>query len=246
MLIKLKRIYMNQMYFPSLFGILINPYYFIRKGLFKGVLLNKNYLKGRLLDFGCGNKPYRKLFDVKEYVGVDIKESGHSHKNEQIDVFYDGKTIPFGDNQFDCIFSAEVFEHIFNLEHILKELHRVLKPGGHLLITLPFVWEEHEIPYDYARYTSFGINNLLTRNGFEVINLEKTTNFIETVVQMWNSYVYQYLFPSNIFLKVLMVPLFIAPSTIFGIIFSKILPKSKTFYLNNIVVAQKANLRNSY
>lgn len=239
MLQKLKHIRNKEMFLPSIFGIFINPAYFIRKGLYNGLISNKKYLRGRLLDFGCGKKPYMNLFEVQEYIGLDIEESGHCHKNEQVDVYYDGKTIPFNSDYFDSIFSSEVFEHIFNLEQILNELFRVIKPGGHMLITLPFVWDEHEVPYDFARYTSYGISSLLEKAGFEVITIEKTTNYVETVFQMWNSYVYQFLFPSNEFLKVIMTPLFVAPVTIVGILLSKILPKNRNFYNNNIVVAKK-------
>lgn len=232
-------IHFKEMFTPTFLGIFINPFYFIRRGLYKGVLLHKGYLKGKLLDFGCGSKPYKKLFDVQEYIGLDIEKSGHLIKHDEVDVYYDGKTIPFIDNHFDSIFSSEAFEHIFNLEEILTELHRVIKPGGYMLITLPFVWDEHEIPYDFARYTSFGIQHLLKNKGFEIIAIEKTTNYVETVFQMWNAYVSQHIFPSRLFFSVLMTPLFIAPITIAGIFLSKVLPENKSFYLNNIVIARK-------
>lgn len=239
MMRRLEQIYLKEMFIPSFLGVFINPNYFIKKGLYKGVVSNKKYLKGRLLDFGCGSKPYKEIIDVQEYIGLDLKESGHCHKNEQVDIYYDGKTIPFDDNHFASIFSSEVFEHVFNLDQVLSELHRVIKPGGHMLITIPFVWYEHEIPYDFARYTSFGIEHLLKRAGFEIIAVEKTTNYVETVIQMWNAYVSQFVLPSNKFFKILMTPLFIAPVTIFGILVSKIFPKNRDFYHNNIVVAKK-------
>ena len=118
MIHRLKQIYSKEQFIPSFIGVFINPFYIIRKGLYKGVVSNKKYLKGRLLDFGCGNKPYEDLFDVQEYIGLDIEESGHSHKNEQVDIYYNGKTIPFDDNHFDSILSVEVFEHVINLEQI--------------------------------------------------------------------------------------------------------------------------------
>jgi SAM-dependent methyltransferase len=239
MIDRLKQVYSREMFIPSFLGIFINPLYFLRHGLYKGVVLNKKYLKGRLLDFGCGNKPYKELFDVQDYVGLDIEVSGHGHQKEQIDVYYDGKTIPFEDNHFDSVFSSEVFEHIFNLEQVLSEVHRVMKPGGHLLVTVPFVFDEHEIPYDFARYTSFGIDYLLTKAGFEVFAMLKTTNYVETVFQMWNAYVYQFVLPSNTFLRMLMTPLFIAPVTIVGLLISKVLPENRNFYQNNVVVARK-------
>src|SRR5437773_3335923 len=105
-----------------------NAFYFIRNALYKKVKQYAPALKGRLLDFGCGSKPYQSLFaNVTEYIGVDYNSPGHSHANEQIDVFYDGKKIPFPDEYFDSVFSSEVFEHIFNLEEIIPEIKRVMK-----------------------------------------------------------------------------------------------------------------------
>jgi SAM-dependent methyltransferase len=247
MIHKLKQIYMKemQMFAPSFLGIFMNPFYFIRNGLYRNILANKNFLKGRLLDFGCGQKPYKDFFDVEEYIGLDIEKSGHDHKNEKIDVYYDGKKIPFDNNYFDSVFSSEVFEHIFNLEEILSEIYRVTKPGGHLLATMPFVWDEHEIPYDFARYTSFGIDHLVKKAGFETILIDKSTNYVETVFQMWNAYIAQYVMPKNVSneLRLLLTVIFIAPVTITGIFLSKILPQNKNFYHNNIIVARKPDIR---
>ncbi|MBK8311763.1 MAG: class I SAM-dependent methyltransferase [Chitinophagaceae bacterium] len=109
---------------------------------------------------GCGSKPYKSLFNVNEYVGVDYHGQGHSHENEQIDVFYDGVLLPFPDNYFDSVFSTEVFEHVFNLEEMILEIKRVMKPGAKILVTCPFAIPEHEQPNDYARYSSFGLKHL--------------------------------------------------------------------------------------
>ncbi|MBK8496718.1 MAG: methyltransferase domain-containing protein [Chitinophagaceae bacterium] len=87
--------------------------------------------------------------------------------------------MPFDNDQFDAVFSSEVFEHIFNLEEILPEINRVLKPGGKLLFTCPFAWPEHEIPYDFARYSSFGIKAVVERQGFTVIEQYKTGHFLK-------------------------------------------------------------------
>src|SRR5947209_959521 len=111
------------------------PHYLIRNRLLEAISLIAAQLKGRLMDFGCGQTPYKSLFTVEEYIGVDYDNPGHSHINESIDVYYDGKTLPFENDYFDSVFSSEVFEHIFNLPDILKELNRVLKNDGLMLIT---------------------------------------------------------------------------------------------------------------
>ena len=99
------KIYDNEQFIPSKLGVFLNPYYLIREGISREVISNSECLKGRLLDFGCGKKPYKKLIHVDEYVGVDICKSGDCLESEYVDVYYDGKTIPFEDSYFDSIFS---------------------------------------------------------------------------------------------------------------------------------------------
>jgi len=237
----LMSIYKRQAFNPSfLIGIWINPFFIIRRGLANGVRgIAKTLRGGRLLDVGCGSKPYEELFDVDEYIGIDIEISGHNHANSRIDKFYDGKTIPYGAGEFDNLFSSEVFEHVFNIDELLDEINRVLKKGGKLGFTCPFVWDEHEQPYDFARYTSFAVKHLLEKHGFEVVYIHKTTSYFETVMQMLSAYIFQHCLPKNIFLKFAMLPFFVAPINIFGAMFGTILPKNKNFYHNNVVVARK-------
>ena len=199
-------------------------------------------MKGRLMDFGCGSKPYRSFFTVTEYIGVDFENEGHPHENEQIDVFYDGKNLPFENERFDSVLCSEVFEHIFNLDEILKEINRVMKKDGRLLITCPFVWNEHEVPYDYARYTKFALQSLLSQNGFEVVEYSKSGNFIIVICQLITLYffnafkgIWKKIFLFRWFYK---FAFFLIPN-VTGIILQKILPKNDTLYLNNVLVARK-------
>ncbi|MFN8243099.1 MAG: class I SAM-dependent methyltransferase [Ferruginibacter sp.] len=224
---------------PNLF----HPYYFIRNGLYNKIRENASFLKGRLLDFGCGSKPYKKYFTVDEYVGIDFENEGHPHDFEQIDIIYDGKHIPAPDNSFDSVLTTEVFEHIFNLPHVLQELNRVLKPGGYMLVTCPFVWNEHEVPYDYARYTRFALEDMARQAGFTVEKTDKSGNFITAVTQLRVLYFFQTFYwrlSKFFFTRWLFVFFFIFIPNVFGKIASSLLPKNTTLYLNNIVVLRKA------
>jgi SAM-dependent methyltransferase len=223
---------------PTYLGLLVNPYFIIRYNIQKGIKkFSSGFKNGKLLDFGCGSKPYRSLFSVSEYIGLDTNNSGHSHKNEKIDIFYDGKKIPFDNNYFDYVFCSEVLEHVFNLNQVLSELNRVLKKDGKILITLPFVWGEHEQPFDFARYTSFGLKNILEENGFEVIDHIKTATFIETVFQSLTAYIYHSIIPKGF--KTILTLTLIAPLNAIGIILGKILPNDNSYYLNNIFLCRK-------
>lgn len=78
--------------------------------------------------------------------------------------FYDGETIPFENNSFDSIVSTKVLEHLFTIYELLEEFYIVLKPNGKAVITTPFMWEEHEIPYYFARYTTPDLLHLYKYN----------------------------------------------------------------------------------
>lgn len=216
--------------------------YLIRNRLLQNLKKYTGRLEGKLMDFGCGAKPYKSLFPNTEYIGIDFESPGHPHINEQIDMFYDGKHIPFPDNHFDSIFTTEVFEHVFNLPDILKELNRVLKPGGQILITCPFAICEHEVPNDYARYTSFAMKDMLEKNGFEVLVLDKCGNAVETIWQLRITYWHQHILP-----KLAKIPVVRQAARVFiytsfnllALFWSKILPDRKDLYLNNIVLARK-------
>ena len=239
MIRKLVDFYKRQLFFVNFASIFINPNYFSRKGLLKYLRKEAPNLSGRLLDFGSGRKPWRSLFQVDEYIGVDIAKSGHDHHDSKIDVYYDGRVIPFENNSFDSVFASDVFEHLFNLDEILDELNRVLKPGGQMLVSIPFAWNEHETPYDFARYTSFGIRAIMERRGFEIVRLHKTTTCFETVCQSFNTYVIENIFPKNKALRTLLMIIITGPLTLFAVLLNYILPDNKSWYLSMVLLAKK-------
>lgn len=223
-----------------------HPLYFIRKGLYNKISLYSGELKGRVLDFGCGAKPYRSLFPhVDAYIGVDYASEGHSHQNEQIDVYYDGKTLPFENESFDALFSSEVFEHVFGLAQILPEINRVLKKDAKILITCPFLWEEHEEPVDYARYTRFALQDMLTKNGFEVLITDKNGHMVRAMHQAFIVYLHDYWLHKvpffsrfNLFKKIIRQAVIPFLNCLF-LLFEPLWPKYDKLYLNTIILAQK-------
>ena len=234
----LKQIYTKEQFNPKILGLFINPFYFARKGLYQNVSKLITNLNGKLLDVGCGTKPYENICNVDEYIGLEIGDEGNRQHN-YADVFYDGKTIPFEDKIFDSILSNQVFEHVFNPNQFLKEINRVTKVGGRFLITVPFVWDEHEQPYDYARYSSFGLKHILAENGFEIIEHRKSNNGIEVIFQLINDYLYKVIMTENIYFNLLIIILLMAPINMAGLILSKLLPRNNDLYLDNIVLAKK-------
>jgi SAM-dependent methyltransferase len=227
--------------------------FFIRRILFKAVNDFASEAKGHLLDFGCGSKPYKSLFkNVSEYIGVDFENPGHDHQNEQIDIFYDGKNIPLPNEKFEYAMATEVFEHVFNLPELLIELNRVLKINGQLFFTCPFVWIEHEAPYDYARYTQFALKSELEKAGFEIIYFKKGGDFRTALAQMHTTYWADFisiktevLISKLPFLKPfrfvfdMLQNIIITLFNISGLLKIALFPTKKDLYLSNIVLAKK-------
>lgn len=228
-----------QQFQPGFLGIFVNPFYFARRELFKNISDLSNNMIGKTLDVGCGSKPYQKLFkNVTEYVGMEF-DSETNRAKKQADVFYNGKHFLFPDMSFDSVIATEVLEHIFNPDEFVSEISRVLKQGGALLLTAPFIWDEHEQPHDFARYSSFGLAHLLQKHGFEIREQRKTNNNIGILFQMLNCYIHKIIPFKNYKIRLLFYILFISPFTILGVILSYILPKNNDLYLSNVVLANK-------
>lgn len=233
----IKKIIEDQYFNPGYLGLILNPFYIARKGLYINLSSLGQKITGKTLDVGCGTKPYEKLFNHSTYIGLEF-DTGIDSEKKLADYYYDGKVFPFNESEFDSVVTNQVLEHVFNPDEFLSEINRVLKIDGKLLLTVPFVWDEHEQPYDYARYSSFGLTALLERNGFEILDLRKSVNDYSVLVQLFNAYVYK-ITRQNIFIKNLALILVIAPVTVFGVLISKFLPKNNDLYLDNIVLAKK-------
>ncbi len=149
-----------------------NSAYFLHYLSFHASLKNSldKYAQGDLLDIGCGNKPYERLISskVKKYVGCDIVQSS----SNKVDIIAPANNIPLPDNTFDTVLSTQTIEHVEDHQGLISEAYRVLKSGGHFILSGPFTWPLHEEPYDFFRFTKHGFRFLLEKHGFEIIELE--------------------------------------------------------------------------
>ena len=230
--------YRKQQFFPGVLGLFTNPFYFARKGLAGHIAALAGHVAGKTLDVGCGSKPYAHLYRSEEYVGLEL-DTPQNRAGKQADYFYDGKRFPFSDESFDSLVANEVLEHVFNPDQFLSEAFRVLKPGGVTLLTLPFVWDEHEQPHDYARYSSFGIRALLERHGFEIVEQRKSTDDIRVIFQLLNVYLFKKTVTGKAWVNLAVTLLLMAPFNILGELLFLITPRNPDLYLDNIVLAKK-------
>ena len=136
-----------------------------------------------VLDAGAGEAPYRMLFDHCEYLTQDWSETVHPG-GRNADVIADLASLPLPDARFDAIVLTEVLEHVRRPEETLAELRRVLRPSGRLLVTVPFVCELHEEPYDFYRYTPYALRSMREEAGFEVDAVEPSAGWFTTAAQV--------------------------------------------------------------
>jgi SAM-dependent methyltransferase len=235
----IENIVVKEQFEPTFIGIFLNPFFIARRGLLKSIKELGKEITGKTLDVGCGTKPYKKFFNSLEYIGLEI-ETTMNRSIKQADYFYDSKKFPFGAAEFDSIVTNQVLEHVFNPDEFLSEINRVLKINGKLLITVPFVWDEHEQPYDYARYSSFGLKSLLEKHGFEIIKHHKSVNDFGAVIQLMNAYIYKMTHRYTIIRQIIKLTI-CALINMLGIIISSVLPKNDDLYLDNIILAHKLN-----
>ncbi len=106
-------------------------------------------------------------------------------------------------------------------------------------MTVPFVWDEHEQPYDYARYSSFGLKFILEKHGFRVIEQRKTASDIRVIFQLINAYLYKILLTKKPLINRLFCFLFMSPFNILGEFLRHLFPGNNDLYLDNIVLARK-------
>ena len=237
----LKSYVLRQQFDPGILGIFINPFYIERSELIRALRKLAPSVRGKVLDVGCGHRPYEKIFSAAgEYIGMEYDSPKNRARFKNIDVWYGGGAFPLENSSYDSVIVTEVLEHVFDPDVMLSEVARVMKPGGTLLLSAPFAWDEHEKPYDYARYSSFGLQHILSKHGFEVTEHIKTATDIRVIFQLTGCYVHKklsWIRPYNV--RMLFYVVLIAPLTVFGTLLSWVLPGNTDLYIENIVLARK-------
>jgi len=133
------------------------------------------HISGHVLDVGCGPVPYYELYSERMTGNVCVDWGNSVHAQDMLDHFVDLNAegpLPFPDAHFDSIVASDMIVHITRPHVFLAELNRVLKPGGKVVITAPFVYWMGEYPHEYMHFSEFALKHLATEAGFETLHLE--------------------------------------------------------------------------
>jgi SAM-dependent methyltransferase len=215
---------------------LADPFFLAHRALRREVAAMATDTHGIVLDVGCGAAPYRALFAHATYFGAEVPAASTYGSAKQPDLLFDGKRLPIADAQVDAILCSQVLEHVFEPDAFLSEIRRVLRPNGRLLLTVPFVWDEHEQPYDFARYSSFGLHHLARRHGFRVVDAKRTLADSSLFAQLWLAYLYKVLARlPGMFRKIVLASVSV-PVNLIGLAIGWLLPASPDLYLDNAMI----------
>ena len=220
--------------------------YWVHRRILSALRKKRGTVHGDLLDVGCGSKPYKPLFQdhVKRHFGIEYgAPEGYGYESNQADVFGDAAELPFASASFDTILCTEVLEHVIEPEKVVGEFFRVLRPGGTILCTAPFVYPVHDAR-DFYRYSAQGMEALLSRHGFyvdEVIPLSGTGLTLAIMLNlywfeigfMWNKWLY----PFGLVLRPLLW-LLTGLVNMLGWLLEKLLPSTHMSF-NHLAVARK-------
>lgn len=148
----------------------------------------KEYMTGKLIDIGCGAKPYEKIIApfVQSYTGSD--RPSPFNPAAKVDLAGTADKLPVEDESFDTVISTATLEHLHDPNDALRESYRVLKKRGFAVYTVPFFWHVHGEPWDYYRFTKYGLRHIFERAGFEIIELIPLSGVWTTTITLFCFY----------------------------------------------------------
>ncbi|TAK59227.1 class I SAM-dependent methyltransferase [Patescibacteria group bacterium] len=139
------------------------------------------YANGRTLDIGGGTSKYREIIkkSVSDYLVADLYETG-----VEVDFKEDARKMSFSEGSFDTVLSFQVLEHIDDTSATVGEMYRILKKGGHAIVTMPFLFPQHGDPSDYHRFTKEAARFYFERAGFTTIELGSQGSTLSVISAM--------------------------------------------------------------
>jgi SAM-dependent methyltransferase len=156
--------------------------------------LIERYIHGRVLDVGCGPVPYYELYKPRVSENICVDWGNSPHAKEMLDHFVDlnaSAPLPFANAEFDTIMASDMIVHITRPHLFLAELNRVLKPGGTVFISSPFVYWMGEYPHEYMHFSEFALKHIAADAGFETVHIEAYGGRADVLMDTLNKFMAQ-------------------------------------------------------
>lgn len=154
----------------------------------EGITNSLRYVHGTLLDLGCGASPYARLLEdrISTYIGADLRPNLEMPPT----VCSNCLALPFKEGSFDSVLCTQVLEHVSNPFTTMSEIHRVLRVGGYAVLTMPALWPLHEEPYDFFRYTKYGLEELARISNLQVVEIRERGGAFTAIAQLIGAVLY--------------------------------------------------------
>ncbi len=155
--------------------------------IIKDIKESAHLFKGVLVDIGAGRSPYYNLFSVDQYIAVDLPGSLPQGEQRNITQMVGNVLeLPLNDSSCDCAVSMQVLEHVPDTDKALKEIYRIMKENGTVLISVPHISPIHLEPHDYYRFTPIGMAHLLKKNGFSIVTVKQQGGLFASLALTFN------------------------------------------------------------
>ena len=226
--------------YSFIFPLIIIRYYYYRLDIFNNRIVAENNKKGTIvLDIGAYSGKLKSAFTKAKYLSNDIIQNPAG----DIDIIADlNEGIPeIKNNSIDCIICTQVIEHLKKPEVAYREFKRILKKGGKVYLSTNLCYQEHMVPYDYFRYTRYGLRYLGESTGLQVIHLEPQGGVFHLLAIIIDSIILKLFFKENSLLYfivfIITTPLRLVLNTLF--FFLDYLDREKKWTANYEVIYQK-------
>ncbi len=157
-------------------------------------LIRKQRAKN-ILDLGCGVKPYESIFSFADkFVGFDVE------KNDRVDDIGLNWNLPYKDNEFDALITTQVLEHTAKLKETIQEIRRVVKKDGLIFVSVPMTFPIHGAPYDYYRFTQYGLKEIF--KDFDIIKIIPSSGYIATQIRLINIFLSHFFLAQYLFFPI--------------------------------------------
>ena len=165
----------------------LHPQWFTSLGKRRELRASCTRLSGVVVDVGCADGDARfSLPASARYVGLDYPATATGWYGTRPDVFADARRLPFADASVDHALLLDVLEHIPEPGRCLAELARVIRPGGSLVLDVPFLYPLHDAPLDFHRWTRYGLAQAAARHGFAIASERAVGHPLETAALLGN------------------------------------------------------------